>query len=121
MVTARRCLGNEVEELALRFLKQKGYKIIARNYRTRYGELDLVTKFRDRIVFIEVKTRKTHTFGSPEQAIDYRKQRHLALMAKWYMMEQKRKEAIFQIDCLAIDLSHGRGEISHLENIVQDW
>lgn len=120
MITPRRRLGDEGEQRAAEFLYQKGYTILARNYATRFGELDIIAKHQGRIVVIEVKTRTSNAFGLPEEAIDYRKQRHLAMMTRWYMLKEKRKEQSVQIDCIAIDYTHTPPAIRHLENIVEE-
>ena len=119
MITPRRRLGDEGEALAVDFLQRKRYAILARNYRTRFGELDIVATYQGRVVVIEVKTRRSTLFGSPEEAINARKQVHLRRMAAWYMMKEKRKEKEYQIDCIAVDFTKVPPELRHLENIVQ--
>jgi putative endonuclease len=119
MITPSRRFGDQGEEMARKFLLRKGYKILGQNYQTRYGELDLVTKCKDRVVFVEVKTRRSYAYGLPEEAINVRKARHLSLMARWYMMKEKRKEEIFQIDLIAVDFYKMPPEIRHLESIVE--
>jgi len=66
-------LGKKGEEIALKILKNKGYSIICKNFRGRYGEIDIIAKDGDTLVFIEVKARRTLKYGEPEEAVDLRK------------------------------------------------
>ena len=70
----RRDLGKQGEEIALRFLKKKGYRIIQTNYSCKLGEVDIVAKEKDTLVFIEVKTRTSLAFGPPQLAVTPAKQ-----------------------------------------------
>ena len=74
-------LGKDGEEKGARFLQQKGYKILGRNYRCRLGELDIIAQDKDSIVFVEVKTRQTQSYGLPEEAVNWRKQRKIEKVA----------------------------------------
>ncbi len=76
-MTNKRQIGKEYEKKATIFLQNKGYKIIKSNYFCQYGELDIIAKEDDCIVFIEVKYRKNTAFGSPEGAVDNRKRQHM--------------------------------------------
>lgn len=76
--------GRRGEDLAHRFLRARGYVVIARNYRTRSGsgEVDLIGWDGDSLAFIEVKTRQSEEFGPPDRAVDFEKQRRLVLAAR---------------------------------------
>jgi len=78
-------LGRRGEELARRFLKKKGYKILETNYRGRLGEIDLVAQDGDSLVFVEVKTRSSMAFGHPLESINPRKQHQLTKAAGEYL------------------------------------
>jgi len=65
--------GQESETVAVNFLEKKGYKIIGKNFRTKFGEIDIIAKDFDTLAFIEVKARKSDTFGSPKESITYTK------------------------------------------------
>ena len=86
---SNRSSGAWGEELALRYLTQRGYVLIERNYRTRYGELDLILRDRDTLVFTEVKLRRGLGFGDPLEAVTPRKQASIRSMARQYLRDRR--------------------------------
>lgn len=80
--------GTEYEALAAKYLKECGYEIICQNYRCRVGEIDIVAKDGDYLVFLEVKYRKDDRMGSPFDAVDFRKQQKIIKVSQWYLVEQ---------------------------------
>ena len=80
--------GRESEAIAERYLKQSGYHIVARNYRTRYGEVDLIAYDGPTLVFVEVKARRSRRFGMPHDAVDRRKQRQLTRVAMAFLAQR---------------------------------
>lgn len=118
----RRRLGEWGEEKALRYLSEQGYQLLTRNWRTREGEIDLVMKQGLAIVFIEVKTRKTDRFGSPEESITRGKQKRLMKTCQAYLQENDYEDRDWRIDVIAIEATK-IGEImrlDHYENAVED-
>lgn len=114
----RRRFGNAAEVVAARFLEGKGYKILAHQFRTRFGEIDLVAEKDDELVFVEVKARKNLNYGYPEAAVDDRKMRKLAAAADIYMEQQKKDDCLYRFDVLAMLLKEDGGfEIEHLEAV----
>ena len=103
----RQELGQLGEKLACNFLKKKGYQIVDQNYRTRGGEIDIVAKDGDTLVFVEVKTRKSTAFGYPEEAIDERKCHKLAMTAECYLAEHRLHEMDYRIDSVGIEMEPG--------------
>jgi putative endonuclease len=83
-----RQLGAWGEAAAARYLQRQGLQIVEQNVRTRYGEIDLIARDGDTLVFIEVKTRRRGEFGSPALAVDWRKRRRLSQLALSYVGEQ---------------------------------
>lgn len=81
----KRAVGTAYEEQAVLFLEKKGYQILKRNYRCRTGEIDIVARDGKYIVFVEVKYRKSHDLGSPEAAVDMRKQKVICRTALAYL------------------------------------
>ena len=96
-------LGDLGEKEAVRFLKDKGYKILQRNFRTRLGEIDIIAQDRDTLCFIEVKTRISHQYGSPLESITSSKQRKIALLALSYLKAKKIFDAKMRFDVITID------------------
>ena len=118
----RRTLGDWGEEKALRYLSDQGYQLLARNWRTSEGEIDLVMEQDLMIVFIEVKTRNTDLFGSPEESITPGKQKRLRKTCMAYLQENDCENRDWRIDVVAIEATR-IGEITrldHYENAVED-
>jgi putative endonuclease len=120
--THNRSLGKWGEEIAADFLLEKGYSIVARNWKSPYGEVDLIVRKADILAFVEVKTRSGRNYGWPEEAITPLKQEHLVNSAETYLDEIHAEASMeWQIDVIAIlaeDLAVGRYEIKHYENAV---
>ena len=86
----RHLLGASGEAEAARFLKAQGYKIITRNFKARFGEIDIIAKDRDVLVFVEVKTRSPNSLGTPEEAVTPRKIARITKAASEYMLKNER-------------------------------
>jgi putative endonuclease len=111
-------LGRWGEALAAEYLVQQGYTIVARNVRTPYGELDLVSRQGDVTVFVEVKTRASATLGQPEISVTRRKQEHLLAAAQHYLLANPALDGAWRIDVVAIVRRRAAPpEIVHFENI----
>lgn len=113
-------VGKWGEEKAAEYLRGKGYKIIARHWTHRIGELDIVASKGERIIFVEVKTRTNNRFGTPEESIGYYKQQKLARTANVYMLKYQLNNVPYQIDSVAVmyDFVHKEATIRHMENVV---
>lgn len=100
----KRHIGNEYEQLAAEHLIQRGYRILERNFRNRYGEIDIIAKDGDCICFCEVKYRKTDECGGALEAVDYRKQRKITGVAEYYLMTHGMNEwTPCRFDVIAVD------------------
>ncbi len=75
------------EDAAVKHLKNKGYKIVERNYRNKIGEIDIIAKDRENLVFVEVKTRSSDKFGTPAEAVTYYKKQKIVNCAKVYLIK----------------------------------
>ena len=104
-------LGKEGEEKALRFLKKRGYRIIEQNYVCNLGEMDIIAKEKDTLVFVEVKTRTSTAFGPPQLAVTPFKQRQLSKVALYFLKEKKLEDVKARFDVVAILLSPEKEEI----------
>jgi putative endonuclease len=94
--------GATGEELAARWYQEHGYTVLARNWRCREGELDLVLVRDGVIVFSEVKTRRSGRYGSPAEAVTLRKQRRLRSLAAQFLREQRQRADRIRFDVVAI-------------------
>ncbi len=113
-------IGAHGEELAAKHLVASGYRLLDRNWRWRQGEIDLVAEKDGEIVFVEVKARRSHAFGSPEEAVTRAKQRKLVQTAQAYLARRGSQDVRWRIDVIALDLN-ALGEVirlEHLENAV---
>ena len=93
------------ESLAAEHLKARGCKILAQNYRTKRGEIDLIVRDEEFIVFVEVKTRRSLQFGLPQEAVTIQKQRQISKVALAYLQAQNLLDAPCRFDVIAIHLS----------------
>lgn len=107
MTQARLALGKLGEDLACRELRRRGYAVLARRYRTRFGEIDLVAQDVDTLVFVEVKTRRGDGFGGPISAVNVRKQRRLINMARSYLLGLGASEPPCRFDVVGVTLRAG--------------
>jgi putative endonuclease len=95
-------LGERGEDAAARFLRRRGYKIVSRSDRGRLGEIDLVAVDRRTVVFVEVKTRRSHEAGHPADAVDEDKQRRLTRLALAYLKRHDLLENPARFDVVAV-------------------
>lgn len=100
-------LGRSGERLAATWLEARDYRIVARNWRCQYGELDLIAQQHGEVVFVEVKTRRGERMGAPEEAITPMKRRRLIASALTYLAEHGLDDAPYRIDVIAVDLAPG--------------
>lgn len=110
-------LGNKGEELAEQYLVKKNYKIIEKNYRTRFAEADIIAVHGDFVVLVEVKTKTSDLQGSAEEMVNDHKKKKLLLLARELMGKYPEKN--IRIDVVAIDASLKNPEINHIINAVE--
>ena len=103
MSVARQTLGRSGEDLAVAELERLGYAVLARRYRTKHGEIDIVAQDRDTLVFVEVKARMNAECGTGAEAVTRHKQRRLASMAADYLSRNGLAEVACRFDVVAID------------------
>ena len=108
------------ESLALRYFLDRGYDLVERNYRTRHGEIDLILRGRDVLVFVEVKARRGRGYGDPLEAVTPAKQARVRLMAEAYLAEQNQAfvEGFEEIrfDAVGVLVGRGSNEVWHVED-----
>ncbi len=100
-------IGARGEDAAAEHLEAIGYRILARNYRCRHGEIDLVADDADVLVFVEVKTRHASAYGAPRDAVTSAKRRKLARTASHYMLAHRDEECAYRADIIEVGLLRG--------------
>ena len=101
-------LGLYGEDLACRELERQGYRLVERRARSRLGEIDIVAWNGPVLVFVEVKTRRGNRFGSPIEAVGWRKQRKIITLARSYMIRRRLQGVPVRFDIVGVELDSGR-------------
>ena len=113
----RKDQGKAGEELAVHFLERNGLRILERNYRFDHGEIDIIAEEGEELVFVEVKTRLSATFGPPEEAVTEEKQKKVLATADGYLFERSIDDRPCRFDVIAIKFKkNGSSEIRHLRD-----
>ena len=115
----RQSLGKSGEDLACEELKRRGYAILARGYRSRFGEIDIVARSNKTIVFVEVKTRAGDDFGGSAAAVTPWKQRRIAQMAVDYLSRYELHDEPCRFDVVTIDMKDDGPEIVVYEHAFE--
>ena len=102
--------------MAVRHLRRKGYRILKRNFHTRRGEIDIVARQGDQIVFVEVKTARGKSYGAPREWVDPRKQARIIYAAVVYLALKRIQDADCRFDVIAIELNRDRPRLTHVIN-----
>jgi putative endonuclease len=120
LTTPQGRLGRWGEDHARRYLEGKGYTVSATNYRSRWGEVDIVARLGDEYIFVEVKTRRGAAFGTPEESVTATKSQGLIATAQDYPQKNDLEQASWRLDLISIHLDESGKllEVSHLENAV---
>ena len=114
MPTLRRLFGNRAERVAARFLVKKGYTILHRQFRNRFGEIDLIALDGDEVVFVEVKARRTNAFGYPEESVTAKKIERIVRVGQVFL--QKHPHRSYRIDVISIE-GKDLNKIMHFEGV----
>jgi putative endonuclease len=118
----RKETGDLGEQLALQYLKKKGYRIIETNYRCQMGEIDIVAVHKRCLVLVEVRTKSNPEYGSPEESITTTKALHMERTAEYYRQEHPKAPPDWRIDLIAIelDISGKLKRLEQLENVLEE-
>lgn len=119
MTRSRQSLGRFGEKLALEALSKLGYQCLARNFRCSLGEIDLIARDRETLVFIEIKTRRGRSIGYAKEAITPRKKKQLSKVALAYLKENEAFEAKSRFDVVAISMAGGKPEVEVIRNAFE--
>ena len=114
-------IGNLGEEIAEKFLINKGFKILERQfYAKKFGELDIIAEKNNHIHFIEVKTRSNRVFGLPEESITFWKKKKIKNSVYFYLHQKNILHQNFQIDCISIELDYKtrKASVRHIKCII---
>ena len=117
----RQLLGKKGEDLAADYLKRHGFRIIGRNFKGRYGELDIIALEGKTLVFVEVKTRIGRTFGTPEEAVTPRKLAEVVQTAQYYKLLHAEFPESLRIDVIGIELEIDETikYFNHIKNVTE--
>ena len=112
-------LGKRGEDIAVAHLRAKGYGIEVRNYRQKTGEIDIICKDGDTIVFVEVKARQHRGFGHPAEAVNRRKQMQISRTALLYLSSQELHNVPVRFDVIGVIFTETVPEISHITDAFE--
>jgi putative endonuclease len=104
MTEPRHAVGKAGEEAAVQYLCDHGYRILERNYRCRFGEIDLIARDGRTLAFVEVKTRRSQNYGPAAAAVTAEKQRHLIKASQVYLIQRKNAAELCRFDVVTIEM-----------------
>lgn len=119
MALNRKQKGNLAEDLAVAFLEDRGFRVLSRNYRCALGEIDLVCRDRESIVFVEVKSRFGSGFGCPQEMVSRPKQKRLTRLARWYLKTNRLDGQPARFDVVAILWLDAKPQLSWIPNAFE--
>jgi putative endonuclease len=119
MLNRRQKFGEKGEAIAVHHLKKNGYKILETNYSTKLGEIDIIAKDKDTIVFVEVKTRRSVHFGSPKWAVTPQKQKKISMVALYYLKINNQSTAKARFDVVAVISNLDKPRVEVIKNAFE--
>lgn len=111
-------LGKIGEQIAVEYLEKQNYKILKRNFYCKQGEIDIIAKDKQEIVFIEVKTRTNINFGKPAEAVNEVKQKHMYKSAKYFLYKTKSSDNFIRFDVIEVLVENGKFNVNHIKQII---
>ena len=111
-------IGKLGEDEATKFLEQKGYKILDRNFSCKRGEIDIIALDKDEIVFVEIKSRTNNEYGLPSEAVTLKKLNHILKTAEYYLYIRNLEKEPVRIDAVEVFLYGDTIRINHLKNVI---
>lgn len=115
----RNDIGKLGEEIAVKFLSGKGYKILERNFRYGHGEIDIIAMDGEVLVFVEVRTKFSDKFGMPEDSVTLRKRKQLKKIASAFLETHDVNFSECRFDFIGIMFKNRKPQINHIENAFQ--
>lgn len=116
----RKNIGNIGEDIVSQYLEEQGYNILERNFSCKLGEIDIITQDKDEIVFIEVKTRRILSYGSPAESVNDIKKKHIYKAAEYYLYINNKLENFVRIDVIEVYLNDKNYKINHIKKAIID-
>ena len=114
----RHIIGKNGEQLAVKYLIKNNYKILETNFECRQGEIDIIAKDKQELVFIEVKTRTNNLYGQPSEAVDLTKQNHIKKVIAYYLYKNKLENSFIRIDVIEIKINQNKKYINHIKEAI---
>lgn len=111
-------LGKIGEDVITEYVKRLGYKILERNFECKLGEIDIIAKDKDEVVFIEVKTRTDMSYGEASEAVTYIKKRHLINSIKYYIYKRNLEDEFIRIDVAEVYIKEGKVKINYIKQAI---
>ena len=111
--------GKRGEELAAAYLAEAGYRIVERNYRCIFGEIDIVAEEGETLVFVEVKSRRSEAYGDPQLAVGYEKQKKISRIAMHYLEEKRLRRRPARFDVVAVKLLPAGHRVELIRNAFE--
>lgn len=111
-------LGSNGEQIAVKYLEKNKYKVIQRNFYCRQGEIDIIAKDKNEIVFIEVKTRTNNNFGKPSEAVNIIKQKHMYKAAMYFLYKTNCLDLFVRFDVIEVWIANGKFNVNHIKQIM---
>lgn len=105
------------EERATNFLKNNGYLILARNFRTNFGEIDIIARKDEEYIFVEVKTRTSKKYGRPVDSINQIKRKHIVQASKYYIYINNLQNKCVRYDIIEVYINEKNHFINHIKNV----
>lgn len=116
---SKKQIGIFGEKIAYNYLQKNNYRIIETNFRCKQGEIDIIAwdNVQEELVFVEVKTRTNYNYGTPAEAIDYKKRNHILKTTQYYLYIKKIEKCSIRFDAVEIVIYNGKIGLNHLKNI----
>lgn len=119
MFNLKQKFGQYGEALAARYLKKLGYKILCVNYRTRFGEIDIIAKDKETVVFVEVKSRSSSAYGGPKYAITPAKRKKISINALHYLKSTDQMNAKARFDVVTVLSENRKADVEIIKNAFE--
>lgn len=111
-------IGKYGEDISVKYLEENNYKILERNFNSYYGEIDIIAKEKNEIIFIEVKSRRNFKYGRPIEAVNNIKIKHIKNTAMYYLVKTKSENANIRFDVIEVYISKKETIIKHFKQVI---